>query len=30
MSFVEMKIGFIKDEDHIYRVYIEATNQERL
>ena len=30
MSFVEMQIGFIKDENHIYRVYIWATNQEHL
>ncbi|KAF2599947.1 hypothetical protein F2Q68_00009088 [Brassica cretica] len=30
MSFVEMQIGFIKDENHIYRVYRGATNQEHL
>ena len=30
MNFVEMKIGFIKDENHIYRVYRGATNQEQL
>ncbi|WZZ44026.1 hypothetical protein YC2023_040285 [Brassica napus] len=30
MSFVEMQIEFIKDENHIYRVYIGATNQEHL
>ena len=30
MSFVEMPIGFIKDENHIYRIYREATNQEQL
>ena len=30
MSFVEMQIGFIKDENHIFRVYRKATNQEHL
>ena len=30
MSFVEMQIGFIKDENHIYRVYRKATNKEHL
>ena len=30
MSFVEMQIEFIKDENHIYMVYIGATNQEHL
>ena len=30
MSFVEMQIGFIKDENHIYRVYVRATNLEHL
>ena len=30
MSFVEMQIGFIKDENHIYMVYKKATNQEHL
>ena len=30
MSFVEMQIGFIKDENHIYRVYIKAINKEHL
>ena len=30
MSFVEMKIGFIKDENHIYMVYRKTTNQEHL
>ena len=30
MSFVEMQIGFIKDENHIYRVYRGATNHEYL
>ena len=30
MSFVEMQIGFIKDENHIYRVYRNATTQEHL
>ena len=30
MSFVEMQIGFIKDENHICRVYRLATNHEHL
>ena len=30
MSFVEMQIGFIKDENHIYRVYRKSTNQKHL
>ena len=30
MSFAEMQIEFIKDENHIYRVYRKATNQEHL
>ena len=30
MSFVEIQIGFIKDKNHIYRVYRMATNQEHL
>ena len=30
MSFVEMQIGFIKDENHIYMVYKGATNHEHL
>ena len=30
MSFVEMQIEFIKDENHIYMVYKGATNQEHL
>ena len=30
MSFVEMQIEFIKDENHIYMVYIGATNQKHI
>ena len=30
MSFVEMQIGFVKDENHIYTVYRGAINQEHL
>ena len=30
MSFVKMQIEFIKYENHIYRVYRKATNQEHL
>ena len=30
MSFVEMQIESIKDENHIYMVYRGATNQEHL
>ena len=30
MSFVETQIGFIKDENHIYKVYRKNINQEHL
>ena len=30
MNFVEIQIGFIKDDNHIYMVYKRATNQEHL
>ena len=30
MSFVEMHIEFIKDENHIYMIYIGAINHEHL
>ena len=30
MSFVKIHIGFIKDENHIYRIYRKATNQKHL
>ena len=30
MSFVEIQIGFIEDENHIYMFYRNATNQEHL